>query len=302
VIGLLLAALLNAQSLQTQAEAMEIGPARSLMMGLVKPVVAVSSFLHLDAPRSAIETAMGRGEQEHADVHTRDVKQPDVPKAEIFEPTPDRKLAIWVGGDSMAMVFGQSLVAMADQTGVIDTALDYHISSGLSRPDFFDWPKRLKKEMESFQPDVPVALFGANDAQDVDYEGKVLYFGSDEWLALYHERVGEAMDILSGEQKRPVWWVGMPITRLADYNKNIRILNSVYKEEAAKRDNVTYVDTYGMFGDADGAYTDYLPALGGKTERVRQEDGIHWSRAGGDLVAAEVLEQISRLYKFPFSP
>jgi len=57
-----------------------------------------------------------------------------------------------------------------------------------------------------------------------------------------------------------------------------------------------------MFSDADGTYTDYLPALNGKTERVRQEDGIHWSRAGGDMVAADVLEQISKLYKFPFSP
>lgn len=322
IIGLGLAALLNAQSLQSAAESMHVGTTRSIAMALVKPVTAVSSLLRLDRPRAAIEDALGRGAREVAGVHTRtpepepsgadgggsgsdgsaSPKPSAAPSAAIFTPTKDKKLALWVGGDSMAMTFGESLVAMADRTGVIETALDYHVSSGLSRPDFFNWPKRLKAEMKGFQPDVVVFASGANDGQDVQYEGKVYSYGTEEWNDLYRERVAVAMNIASGEQGRPVWWVGMPIARDPAQSEIYRNFNTIYKEEAEKRPNVHYVDTYAMFSDAGGNYSDYLTGISGKKELMRQGDGIHWSRAGSDLVAAEVMEQIAELYKFPFKP
>jgi hypothetical protein len=321
IIGLGLAALLNAQSLQSAAESMHVGTTRSIAMALVKPVTAVSSLLRLDRPRAAIEDALGRGAREVAGVHTRTPEpQPSgsdggsgsdgtaspkpsaAPSAVIFTPTKDKKLALWVGGDSMAMTFGESLVAMADRTGVIETALDYHVSSGLSRPDFFNWPKRLNAEMKGFQPDVVVFASGANDGQDVQYEGKLYSYGTKEWNDLYRERVAVAMNIASGEQGRPVWWVGMPIARDPAQSEIYRNFNTIYREEAKKRPNVHYVDTYTMFGDANGDYSDYLTGISGKKELMRQGDGIHWSRAGSDLVAAEVMEQIAELYKFPFEP
>ncbi len=55
---------------------------------------------------------------------------------------------------------------------------DYHVSSGLSRPDFFDWPQRLVDEIVDFRPDAAAVLFGANDGQDVMYQGKVLKVGT----------------------------------------------------------------------------------------------------------------------------
>lgn len=330
IIGLGLAALLNAQSLQSQAEALHVGTARSIALALVKPITAISSTLRLDEPRAAIEGAMGRGAQEVAGVHTRVVdgdsgssgsgssgsgssgsgssgsgsggKASPSPGAAVFTPTKDKKLALWVGGDSMAMTFGESLVAMADRTGVIDTALDYHVSSGLSRPDFFNWPKRLTAEMRGFQPDVVVFASGANDGQDVQHEGKLYYYGTKEWNDLYRERVAVAMNIAGGEQGRPVWWVGMPIARDPAQSEIYRNINKIYKEEAKKRPNVHYVDTYTMFADANGDYSDYLTGISGKKELMRQGDGIHWSRAGSDLVAAEVMEQIAELYKFKFTP
>jgi hypothetical protein len=321
ILGLVLAALFNAQSLQRQAESLHVGTMRSLMLALVKPVVAVSSALRLDEPRAAIEDALGRGAQEQTGVHTRTTeptpsskpsetpspgksgspKPPDAATQGVFAPTEDRKLALWVGGDSMAMVFGESVVAMGDRTGLIESALDYHVSSGLSRPDFFNWPNRIKAEMKSFQPDVAVFASGANDGQGVEYEGQVLNYGSEEWIDLYHQRVGAAMDLL-GDGKRQVWWVGMPIARDPEQSAIYRTLNKVYVEEAKKRPFVHYLDTYKMFSDEDGNYNDYLVGLSGKTELMRQGDGIHWSRAGGDLAAATLLEQIAKLYKFDFEP
>lgn len=196
----------------------------------------------------------------------------------------------------MAMVFGQSLVALSQPTHVIDAVLDYKVSSGLSRPDFFNWPLRLQAQMQSFDPHVAVAMFGTNDGQSVEYQGKVLQFNTRAWLALYHQRVGQAMDILIGSRHRQVWWIGLPIVRSGAFSKVIRVLDSVYQTEAATRPDVHWVDTYRMFADKSGRYQDYLPGPSGKTELMRQSDGIHFSRPGADMAANVVLDQIKAFW------
>lgn len=150
--------------------------------------------------------------------------------------------------------------------------------------------------MQSFDPHVAVAMFGANDGQSVEYQGKVLQFDTPAWLALYHRRVGQAMDILVGPQHRQVWWIGMPIMRSDAFSKVVRVLDSVYKAEAATRPDVHWVDTYGMFADKSGRYQDYLPGPSGTTELMRQSDGIHFSRAGADMAAKVVLGQIEAVW------
>jgi len=40
----------------------------------------------------------------------------------------------------MAQIFGSSLENLAEDTGFVKARLSYKVSSGLSRPDFFDWP------------------------------------------------------------------------------------------------------------------------------------------------------------------
>jgi hypothetical protein len=84
----------------------------------------------------------------------------------------------------------------------------------------------------------------------------------------------------------------MPTARNAEQSAIYKTLDTVYAAEAKKRPNVHWVDTYAMFADKSGQYSDYLPGLSGKTELMRQSDGIHWTRAGGDLAATAVLDQI----------
>jgi hypothetical protein len=304
LVGLGLAALLNARDLARSAESLPVGSERTVMMALTRPITAISSFLRIDRPRAYADRALGRADQTQSGVHHRTTPHhhptstpsgtasPGTSPSPAWTPSKDEPLALWVGGDSMAMVFGQSLVALSDRTGVIESVLDYHVSSGLSRPDFFDWPARLRAEMKSYDPDVAVAMFGANDGQNVEYQGQVLTYPSKPWLDLYHKRVGEAMDLLGGTEKRQVWWVGMPTARNAEQSAIYKTLDTVYAAEAKKRPNVHWVDTYAMFADKSGQYSDYLPGLSGKTELMRQSDGIHWTRAGGDLAATAVLDQI----------
>ena len=43
--------------------------------------------------------------------------------------------------------------------------VDYKVSSGLARPDFFDWPAHLRRQLPAVDPDIVVVTFGGNDAQ-----------------------------------------------------------------------------------------------------------------------------------------
>jgi hypothetical protein len=69
----------------------------------------------------------------------------------------------------------------------------------------------------------------------------------------------------------------------------MQVEDQVFREEAAKRPWVRFVDTYPLFADESGGYADYLPTGDGTLVLMRQGDGIHWSRAGGDRVADAVL-------------
>ena len=71
------------------------------------------------------------------------------------------------------------------------------VATGLTRPDFFDWPAYLKGDIDKrTKPfDAVMLIFGANDGQDTKVDGKQLTFGSGSWKAMYAQRVGAVMDI-----------------------------------------------------------------------------------------------------------
>ena len=71
------------------------------------------------------------------------------------------------------------------------------------------------------------------------------------------------------------------------------MLNGIVHDAAAKRPGrVQYVDTYTTFAGPDGGYTAYLTDERGALVRVRRADGVHFERAGGDLIADTVLENL----------
>ena len=73
-------------------------------------------------------------------------------------------------------------------------------------------------------------------------------------------------------------------------------MNKVYEQEAEKRPELTYIDTWDLFKDENGRYNDYLRDSSGKLVLMRQDDGVHLTLDGGDRMASEVLEAIKQDY------
>ncbi|MFA5565364.1 MAG: DUF459 domain-containing protein [Acidimicrobiia bacterium] len=318
VVGLVLAAFLNVDSLVAQAERKPFGWSRDFSLAVWKPVQTVSGFFRINAPRSALDEATGRADSykstdftfpEPDDTTTStttggteggETEEPEAPDEttttteaipELRTPTAGEPLRLWVGGDSMSQVFGQSLVSFVEQTGVITSTLDYRISTGLTRPDYFNWPAHLDTEMERLDPEAVVIMFGANDAQGMEADGQVFERLSDGWKDHYRRRVAGTMDLLKAPG-RIVYWVGQPIMRDSAFSGRMAQLNEIYSSEAATRPWVKFIDSYSMFANESGNYEAYLTGLDGSVHDMRQGDGIHLSRPGGDLLARHVLDLI----------
>jgi len=195
------------------------------------------------------------------------------------ELTPEEPLRLWIGGDSLAGTLGPALGARTAETGVVLPTFDYHTSSGLSSPGFFDWPERAQEEIARVDPEVVVFIIGANDTGVVRDD--------PAWRINYGGLVDEMLDLLTGDG-RIVYWVGSPTLKDDRKNRAVEQVNEVAKERVLKRTDVTFVDTFRLFSDGDGQYAATLPGVDGEDERVRTSDGIHFTPAGGALLAAYV--------------
>jgi hypothetical protein len=194
-------------------------------------------------------------------------------------PTEADPLRVLVAGDSLvgwiAPALEQELPA-ADPVEVID---DWKGSTGLVRPDFFDWPARIEDDMAEHDPDVVILGFGGNDTQNLSTDDGILVLGTPEWEAEYQRRIGALLDLIEAPG-RSVYWIGLPLTT-SDAIETLRpVLTSALRAEAKTRPWVHVVDTRNALAP-DGTFTSQLPGDDGKLVTTMAPDQIHPSLEGG---------------------
>jgi hypothetical protein len=183
---------------------------------------------------------------------------------------------------------------------VVQTTLDYKVSSGLSRPDFFDWPTHFQSQIPQSQPDIVVVTFGGNDAQGLARPDGSFIVGQPsgeaggdvEWRTEYGRRVGEAMDYLSAEG-RTLIWVGIPNDDNPEVTARMAVQNEVVQAEAAKRPGIVFVDTWKSFSGRDGNWAEYvIDPRDGQGKDVRADDGFHLNETGAEILALDIAEAV----------
>jgi uncharacterized protein len=304
--GLGIALFLNAPGLHKSATIQPEGWKRDLALRVTGPLESVSSALLLDRPRRTLKAALGRSEDDRIDTAVA-APQPTTPSSPPSPPrpakfTPKRKLGIWIAGDSLVVVPGESLLrAIAGNRAVTTVGpIDGRIASGLERPDVFNWFTRVQEIMQEEKPRAVVVMFGGNDDHDLMTglpEGQeVGTFGSPSWRAEYRRRVDAVMDAVTGQGAYLVW-IGLPISRDADQTLRFDVINAIVQKEATKRKGrVAYLDTYFFFAGEDGGFAQYIEDSAGKLVKMRADDGVHFERPAGDLIAAKVLERLEERY------
>ncbi len=204
---------------------------------------------------------------------------------------------VFIVGDSDAGTFGPYLQTLLDGTGMVETELDYKVSSGLARPDFFDWPAEIDAKLPSVNPNIVVATFGGNDAQGLAVKSGEFVVGDPvaneaEWTPEYQQRVGAVMDQLT-EGGRTLIWVGIPNDDNPEVTARMAIQDQAARAAAAERPDVIFIDTWKRFSGRDGNWAEFvIDPRDGVGKDVRADDGFHLNQTGAEILAIDIAQAI----------
>ena len=233
------------------------------------------------------------------DVSTPITEPPaDVPE-NTGPPAPDNKAKVYIVGDSDAGTFGPYLQQLVDGTAVAETALNYKVSSGLARPDFYNWPAELEQALPEVDPDIVVATFGGNDSQGLSaFQDELEFVIGDpldneaEWSAEYTKRAGDVMDLLL-EDDRTVIWVGIPNDDNPEVTAKLAIQDRAAKAAAEARPDVIFIDTWARFSGRDGNWAEFvIDPRDGEGKDVRADDGFHLNTNGAEILALDIAQAV----------
>ncbi len=296
--------LLDAPSLQRSAQTSPLGTRRTVSMDVTGPVAALSRSLGLDNVVGWTDKVLGRspggGPALAVPIHKDSsrattsalgvtVKAPTLPMLNIH-PTPASPLRVLIVGDSVGLDLGQPLVNLLGGFGDVTTYLDGRIDTGLSRPDYFNWPAELSIDLANQQPQLVLVMIGANDAQGLVTPDGSIRFGQPGWDQTYSARVAAFIDE-ANDAGAHVLWVGMPPMQNPGLDTALMRLNALVKTQVAETKNggAAYLSSVPTLGDQHHNYTAYLTDASGTVINIRTPDGIHLTPEGGARLAAAVV-------------
>ena len=167
-------------------------------------------------------------------------------------------------------------------------------STGLSYPDFFNWPAEVEKTLAADKSIKAVVVFlGPNDPWDFPdpeqgSKAPYLKFKSKAWEAVYRARISR---IVESAQKHDagVIWLGLPFMKPEKLNEQMLYLDGIMRSEM--RDKGIFVPTKYILTGGAPAYVDTI-MLEGKSVRVRSKDGIHFTPTGQRQIAIAIMRRL----------
>ena len=307
VLGLMAASLaiwllLDAVTLEHNAEVSPLGTRRTVALTILRPLAAISRFTQVSRIESAANGALGRtttGSGGHTFVvfgptvkPTKSTKHPPIhpsvttlPPDPLEHPTASDPLRALLIGDSLGLDLGGPLQNRLASTGVVAATLDGKESTGLTRPDYFDWPAELNRALTQVNPQVVVIMMGANDPQSF-LGPPAIGYGTAQWDTEYRHRAVKFMKEATSQGAKLIW-VSLPPMRDPALDAKVAKVNALQKEAAAKVPGVIYVSSTPSLSPG-GGYTAFI-TRNGQNISVREPDGIHVSAQGGAVLSDEVV-------------
>jgi len=317
LVGFLIWLLLAAPALKRTAEASPFGARRTASIIVLTPFDVLSRAIGLAKVDKAPESALGRDTGGNAQSNTGaggpvgaapsgvDATHPALPSpsprpsvatqpgdvapppvvypATVRRPTLAHPLTVLAIGDSIGIDLGYGIQRVMGDTGYYKVIIDGKISTGLARPDYFNWPAQLAFDIRRYNPDVVVALFGLNDPQAMRTGSTYLPTFSRAWFDEYARRVDKILELGTSEGRHMVW-AGGPIVSNSRLRHDMNELNGVYRKQVRYYPNAYFFDTW-RHTSSNGVYTAFLTGPNGDTFLARTGDGDHFTADGEDYLA-----------------
>jgi uncharacterized protein len=198
-------------------------------------------------------------------------------------------------GDSVMFDLGTQLqYTLKEKYNIANTKLDYKVSSGLNRIDYYDWYARTSEIIQDYRPDVVIVLFGGNDTQDItDYQGKYRAILTPEWQKAYQERVDKYAKLLGSSSVRKVYWVGQSISNKSSYIKAFLMMNDIYKNAGKFSEKIEFISTWDTFSE-NGKFVPVVADKSGKRGYVKINDGVHFTSHGAQIISDLIVDKMAK--------
>jgi S-formylglutathione hydrolase FrmB len=166
------------------------------------------------------------------------------------------------------------------------------LSTSLARPDVLDWPSKTRALLEEFHPDLVIGNFGGNDAQGMVLAGgSIVKYATPEWDDEYGARVRELVGLVRSHDAEMVM-LGMPIMRDPVFSNRLVHVNQLTQEFTQAAGGV-FLSSWDLSTDGAGGYRT-AANVDGVTGLMRDTDGVHYTRLGGEYMARRVSERVER--------
>ena len=223
-------------------------------------------------------------------------------------PAPDAPRVLLIGDSNFFGPLGHTLRRAFAQRA-------YHVqvrgkpSSGLARPEFFDWFAESERLIDEFHPDLVVVMLGANDTQRITWpslDDRIQWRNETPWRRAYEGRYRQFARFLS--ERVPEVVLLSPTNRgWRSARDAVTRVREVQQRAVRELTNVHWIDMFPLSSNADGSWLCFADAPvvsdgkgvkdGKHTKRIwyRRPDRIHLTKEGGKLVGTRLMQSLSEL-------
>ena len=196
--------------------------------------------------------------------------------------------SVLITGDSMMQYIGIAARQNYPKLGLKVLDLSKH-STGLLDKKSHNWAQVIKDTLaKNKNIKLLVMLIGANDPWGRSINGKFYELNSSEWREFYTGRVDEIYKIAKASNVK-VLWLSLPCMKKTGYAKKTQLLNEIYKSVSEQNGQI-FINTSEYLCQND-EYKTHID-IAGKRSKIRQDDGIHISKIGSQILADEILKRI----------
>ncbi|MCM1322046.1 MAG: DUF459 domain-containing protein [Bacteroides sp.] len=222
-------------------------------------------------------------------------------KIEFF--SRDNPLKLLIFGDSQITGIGAGFERIVGAHSAISVAAISVVSSGFIRDDYYNWQAKLADLFSKEQFDAVIFMLGMNDNIPFAKSGRTVQRRTEEWRSVYEPRCRELLDIVASAVPR-VYWLKMPLPRSEAYDENLLFIDGIHDDVARlyPEDVVVRVSVRDIFPGADAPYTEKITLEDGRSLRVMDSDGLHYTIPGAQWIMLPLFSRILDDFYFPEPP
>lgn len=216
----------------------------------------------------------------------------NAPRATAAVPgeTPPLRCRILMLGDSLMEDLGPMTYRFMRHRKGLEFIISAKYSTGLCRPDYFNWPEHMRSVVHRYAPDLVIFFIGANGGMPIRQGKGTVPTGGELWRATYASKMEEMISIARGAGAGVIW-VELPAVG-GRYNKVLHDTQVVQRSYCESR-GIISLRTDDFLSGAWGRFEPYGD-YHGRYVRLRTKDMTHLTKQGNMKVFEHLLPLVEQ--------